>query len=347
VPDFTYKLRADLYVSGASARLSRIIGAVAFAGDRLSFQPPTTQPNISYDLQAYTPLLRCNPANDTVQNRIVAMISNMTSGLQSPAPYAGQQGFFIDNETFHWYINMVDGENEASGDIGYFAAVPYYYDSRNETLDAAIPWWNSSQTGSLPTDNLPGQIWIAIATYPNNQTLMEFINCELYNVSLSFSVIFSNQVGSITNVDQQWINTVNPAYPFLEVSELSIVTNSYAAFFQDICSYLIGTVAWYNDTLDTHFQTAGQVLNTNLALVSQFHDMGQRIAAAANVSSQDSGSQGVRNISFSEEIEEFALNSSLSILNDPTLGYAKSHFAFDMKLSNKIKSSHSDTKSAQ
>lgn len=48
---FTYRSRADISAEGASARLGRIIGAVVSGGERLSFQPPSSQPNTSYALQ--------------------------------------------------------------------------------------------------------------------------------------------------------------------------------------------------------------------------------------------------------------------------------------------------------
>jgi hypothetical protein len=128
----------------------------------------------------------------------------------------------------HVSLNLSGGENEASGEIGCFAVVPYY-DLADETV---IPWWNSSQAGTFPVDDMPGQIWIAIANYPNNEMQMQFINCELYIASLSFRAIFANNVGSITNVEKQWLNPVNPSYLLQEDPELSLVlvSNSYSAF---------------------------------------------------------------------------------------------------------------------
>ena len=62
-------------------------------------------------------------------------------------------------------------------------------------------------------------------------------------------------------------------------------------------------------------------MNTNLAKSSQWYDMSQRIGSLAGSDGQVVGPENVRNSSLAEEIEEFALNSSLSMMNDQTLRY--------------------------
>lgn len=171
--------------------------------------------------------------------------------------YSGN--FPLDKETFHWGYNMTDGELQTEGDIGYFAVVPYYDDYESNNL---IFWWNSTQSRTIPTDRFLGQIWIAIAEYPNNQTRMQFVSCRLYNASVSFEVNFTNHVPSISNIQKQWLNAVNLHQP---ASDNAII-NSYSAYFQGICSYLFGSVAWYIDSLGSpRFLLVGQTMNTNLA----------------------------------------------------------------------------------
>lgn len=234
---FTYRTRSDTPAEGASARLGRIIGAVVSGGERLSFQPPSSQPNTSYALQVYVPLMQCNPANATLEDLIVKIVSE-TSGADSPAVgFPGNSP--LDKETFHWRHNWADGKLQAEGDIGYFAVVPYY-ESNNLTF-----WWNSTQSRTISTDRFLGQIWIAIAEYPNNQTRMQFVSCGLYNASVSFKVNFTNHVPSISNIQKRWLNAANLYQPASD----NDILNSYSAYFQGICSYLFGSVAWYNDGL--------------------------------------------------------------------------------------------------
>ena len=189
---FTYRSRADISAEGASARLGRIIGAVASGGERLSFQPPSSQPNTSYALQVYVPLMQCNPADATLEDLIVKIVP------EANGAYSG--GFPLDKETFHWEHNMPDGELLTEGDIGYFAVVPYYEDYRGDNLTF---WWNSTQSRTIATDTFLGQIWIAIAEYPNNQTRIQSVSCGLYNASVSFKVNFTNHVPSIGNIQKQ------------------------------------------------------------------------------------------------------------------------------------------------
>ena len=303
-------------MAGASARLGRIIGAVVSGGERLSFQPPSSQSNTSYALQAYVPLMQCNPANATVEDLIVKMVPE-ANGADSPTDgYSTySENFPLDKETFHWRYNMTDGELQAEGDIGYFAVVPYY-ESNNLTF-----WWNSTQSRTIPTDTFLGQIWIAIAEYPNNQTRMQFVSCGLYNASISFKVNFTNHVPSISDIQKQWLNVVN-FYQQASDNDVANIFNSYSAYFQGICSYLFGSVAWDIDTLGAPmFWLVGETMNTNLAKSSQWYDMSQRIGTLAGSDGQVVGPENVRNNSLAEEIEEFALNSSLSIMNDQTLRY--------------------------
>jgi hypothetical protein len=189
---FTYKTRADVPAEGASARLGGIIGAVVSGGERLSFQPPSSQPNTSYALQVYVPLMQCNPANATLEDLIVKIVPEANGAVPI---YSGK--FPLDKETFHWGYNMTNGELQTEGDIGYFAVVPYYEDYEGNNLTF---WWNSTQSRTIPTDTFLGQIWIAIAEYPNNQTRMQFVSCGLYNASVSFEVNFTNHVPSMSNI---------------------------------------------------------------------------------------------------------------------------------------------------
>ena len=109
---FIYRSRADISAEGASARLGRIIGAVVSGGERLSFQPPSSQPNTSYALQVYVPLMQCNPANATLEDLIIKIAPEANEA------YFGE--FPLDKETFRWGHNMTDGELQTLGILQRF-----------------------------------------------------------------------------------------------------------------------------------------------------------------------------------------------------------------------------------
>jgi hypothetical protein len=90
--------RQDLYPNRASP-LARIIGAVAMSDQQESLQPSALQPNISYQLHSYVPLLRCSSANTTAQAQLITMllaVSNDHAFGEIPLTTN-----ILNNQTFH------------------------------------------------------------------------------------------------------------------------------------------------------------------------------------------------------------------------------------------------------
>jgi hypothetical protein len=286
-------------------------------GQRQDLQPPTSQANMSYDLQAYVPLLRCSTANATVQSQITTMLMNLTGSEGKTFSYPLTPKDF-NNQTYHWEIDMSDGEIQAKGDVGYFGVVPFSQrlgSSNNYTL---APWWNNTQSGKMELFLLYGEIWFAIPKAPtpgNNATHMEFINCQLYNSSLKFKVDFTDHVSNTTIIENTPMNDIDTTGDALEF-------DAYFALFQEMSTFLIGSVSWWVDTLGAAYLfPSADILDTNLATSSQVYYMNQRIMEDADVQNQTYAAEQVRNISFARDIEDFALNSSLSLLSDVTLWY--------------------------
>jgi hypothetical protein len=270
---------------------------------------------MSYELQAFVPLLRCDPANATVQSNLTTMLMSV-SGSEFPFTYPLTPGDF-NNQTYDWEIKMEDGEMQAKGDVGYFAAVPTQQYVGNNTNRTIAPWWNSTQNGKMELYTLTGEIWIAIPKANNgtgNETQMDFINCHLYNSSLRFAVNFTDRVSNTTIIENQRVNDLE--------YEDSGVNDPYFAMFQEMSTFLIGSVSWMIDTLGSaYFYPNAELLDTNLANSAQVYYMNQKITEEADVQNQTYAPEQIRNISFAQDIEDFALNSSLSILSDVTLWY--------------------------
>jgi hypothetical protein len=344
--NFVYTVRTGNFPSQGSSRLGRIIGAVAMSGQRENLQSPTLQPNASYTLQAYAPLLRCSSANATVQSQLITMLMDLSNfsnhasnGFGAEGPLTPQD---FNNETFHWDEtpdlpgDSPDDPDFAHGDIGYFGVLPVWevpYAGPNNTDEGTLyPWWNSSQILSDPSiadyglTSLEGEIWIAIPTTSSDnssQTPMEFINCHLCNSSLTVNVEFINQVSNITVIENKWMNDLHsPPFEAVTYGGYNNCTElySYFGYLYEIGTYLLGFESWWVDANGTPVTNEdAEILNTHLATSSQVYYMDNKIQLLSNKTTQTAAPDQVRNISFMQDIEDFALNSTLSLLSDTTL----------------------------
>lgn len=279
------------------------------SGQQAQLQPPISRPtNISYDLQFYAPLLKCAPANTTIQSRLVAMLEDeYVKAHINP----GGGGVDIDNQTFHWELPG------SEGDIAYFGAMLL-----NDSFMGVVPWWDSSQTLYLAKPwTLLGQIWIALPsaatetndTGPNH---MAFIQCQLYNASLAANVNFTNHVSSITVIENKWVNDIR-------WHDETLSYYLYMSYFMEIGSYLLGSLSWLNNT-DSKPPTTQTIdnmnlLDTYLATSAQIYYMNKKITDWSGINRHISPSNLVRNISLVKDIEDFALNSTLSMLGEASL----------------------------
>jgi len=96
---------------------------------------------------------------------------------------------------------------------------------------------------------------------------------------------------------------------------------SYFAYFQTIGKYLIGSEYWWYANANYVGADNIEMLDSYLATSSQVYYMDQKINAAAGYGSNIASVDQARDISFVKDVEDLALNSTLSLLSDITLWY--------------------------
>ncbi|RFU31192.1 hypothetical protein B7463_g5137, partial [Scytalidium lignicola] len=329
---------------GATSALSRVIGAVAETGQRQNFLQSLSQGNISYEIQAYVPLMRCNPANASTQAQLIMDLIGVsgTSGTNSPFPF--NLTSYLNNSSFSWIIETDDPTTvsvTALGNIGYFGMAPYW----NATLEhpnnnTLVPWWNSNDISAVQVTGLQGQFIAAIppvnTTLPTNWTLpgtdtvvasgndtqMQFITCQLYNASIKVHVEFTNGISNSSVLESTWIEDLdNQDYFNYNIPNI--------IFFQEVSKYLIGAVSWSWDSGEKlgAFYTETELLDTYMATGAQIYYMYKTIDYMYGTVENDSDSfstdpltpNQIRNVSLAKDIEDFVLNCSLSMLSESAL----------------------------
>jgi hypothetical protein len=245
--------------------------------------------------------------------------------------YAGVPYLYLPKATFN---NTV-----TSG-----TALIYKPSQGNQT--SIVPWAGGSSDND-PQDiwGLNGQLWVAIS---GNDSRIQTINCQLYNASVDLEISFTNHVGVFSNVTKKFLNRISPVTTLVSdvsgilnrtnkvASKLSSAEWSYLAFFRDASSYIVGVISrgtiydinnssytpstsWDSRTGFASTDKSRTILSTSLAFSSQIHDMMERMTAGTNSSKLYQASEDIRNISLSDIIEEFTLNSTLSILSSSML----------------------------
>ncbi|ORY19432.1 hypothetical protein BCR34DRAFT_595399 [Clohesyomyces aquaticus] len=280
---FAYKNAVDLeFINGPSPSLARIAGGVAFTGERFPFTLPSTQPNISYRLGTTAPLVRCEASNAQEKQDLLDFAYEL---LQAPNR---------TRDSLKWASTP-----DLYGEIGFIGAI------RN---GRAL----SQSFSDLVFSN---QMIFAIQNNPTDSDFdseTEFITCELWNTSLAFDVSTIDGVARIGSIEKTWLRRFNPRNAD-EAAEFA----SYTAYFLSLGTHLLGYVAW---TLDEHqrlWSEAG-ITNTKLALGSQFSNMMSDMAISVGRYEGMQAPANVRNATLREDIEEFSLNVSLSLLSDPS-----------------------------
>jgi hypothetical protein len=306
-------------IIGASSSVSNIIGQVAMGGEILGFQSPTRQPNATYRLQSYLPLLRCSPANSTEQSYFVTQINNTITSITKEAGIPNkniQQAF--NHTTFQWTSNS-SGHVVMQGEIGYFAGLPYLPQEANQSRlwTGTTSNENSEFASTRPAsiDEMLGDVLFAIPTYKDRQPQINIVSCEFYNASVSYTATFSNHSPTLSNITTQWLNSIDPMGH--APSDQLHSYNSYGAYFYELASYIVGVVEFIDHPLD--YEIVGDVAATSLGLSSQFSEAYQRIITLAQVDAKAPTSSNVRNVSFSDMVQDYSLNASLSFLSDPAL----------------------------
>jgi hypothetical protein len=313
--DHAFWLDFNFYKSAPAIMINK----VAMTGQIPPLEQALLPANTSYNLHAFVPLLRCSTANTTTYSQILEMIAKV-GGIESPTLATGIPLKDLNNKTLSW------SSGGKSGEIGYFATVPFHPPKPNSSTkhpkakSSLLPWLNSLPIGN-DTTNVKlhpgatlGQIWIAIANFSHGQTQMQFLNCQLYNTSLAFTVNFTNNVGAFTNIEKHWLDLV-------DTTSRRKASKNFSSFFVKLSSYIIGTVSNIHNGSQTNFQSDTNLLGSSLALTSQVDEMAKHMAYQSVWGHEKSSADHIRNISFLDLVEEFALNSTLGALSDRLLWY--------------------------
>lgn len=320
-PNFITHQRADTPATGTTPRLARVIGAVAMSGQPQALQAPNAGTNISYNLQSYVPLLKCGSANATTKVKLIEMLLSVANSSSMRTPWGtGFRPKIFNNETFHWNATGPKGSPTFYGDIGYFGEV-----SLRGVNNTFSPWWNSTQADGLQLQVLSGEVLIAIPeanTDITKQSLMEFISCQIYNASLIINVNFINNVSSVRVIESKWINDVDVHTLWALGGEDGQGLMSYFAYLREMGNYIIGVVSWYqNSNVAGYISRSTEVLNSYIGTSAQVYYMDQKIGNLSGIvdqvtTDQASATAQLRNIPFTKDLENFSLNSTLSLLSD-------------------------------
>jgi hypothetical protein len=124
---------------------------------------------------------------------------------------------------------------------------------------------------------------------------------------------------AITHIEKDFINEISDhCKPDSGQSFQPGVCQTYAYFFMELAKYIEGmfvSTGMYGTSSDI---SEGNAINTSLAQGRQWREM----ASAMSVYGQERGiAPDIRNTTFAEDIENFALNASLSSMSEPSLWY--------------------------
>jgi hypothetical protein len=259
----------------------------------LLFESPLSAPNISYDLSTYAPLVRCHAANQTEKSMLL--------------DYASKQEYVSpslkDNGTAKW-----DDPDLGTGEIGYLAV---YDDNGNLTMG--------------DPDGSYDKILIALQrsnTTSGNQSDTEYISCGLWTATIGFSVNITLGRSTIQNI------TISGQKEYIVDENLyeadNITPESHWAYFKAVTKYVVGMEYYDNTNTRAHdWQIVdGDVFASTLSYNSQFHNMTTEMAThVAAEQTWTINSEKLRHVSFSQDVEQLALNVSISLFTDSQFWY--------------------------
>jgi hypothetical protein len=270
-------------------QLARIAGTVAYGGNILPFDSPSSKPNISYKVTAYAPLVRCQIANETEQSRL---LKGATNWVLVPL-----------NNSAKWPdVGLFD-----SGEIGYLAV---YDEHDNVTIGGG---------GSALFDS----ILLAIQrknTTSEYQSDTEYISCRLWNATLRFSIGTISGRSRVENLTTTWQNQIN-ANAYHDRSSRTNISDPtpYGVYFAAVTKYIIG-IGWYTtrSRYNDGITMDGEVFGTTLSFNSQFRNMTVDMTSHvdSSVTPQIVNKKNLRSTSFREDSEQLALNTSISVFTN-------------------------------
>ncbi|CAG8974075.1 hypothetical protein HYALB_00011874 [Hymenoscyphus albidus] len=302
------------------APLARIINSVATTGIVGNAIPPASYANMSYEIQSFIPLLLCLEANSSVRSQIQGATKNAI-GNESPflitSSYQKNASLNLQDD-LTWSYAAPSGSHYY-GEIGYFSMIPFRHSFSSRWRDTKLRShttivWNSSESAQQKILGNTGEIWIAFANYFGGSSKVkksvDYITCGLQNVSVMLEIAFTNHAPSITvkNSTYMGCKTTKPLFKFL---------TSVAGNLLKPSAYSTRTSA---SSSGKYIETVqSNIMMTSLALLGQVKVMDKTMKYREKDLEISHQFDDVRNISLSEAIEGFTLNSSLSLLSNPDL----------------------------
>lgn len=241
----------------------------------------------------YAPLVRCHAANQTEKSMLLDLASAQDNVLPT----------LKDNDTAKW-----NDTNFGTGEIGYLAV----YDN-NDNLTMGDP------------DKSYDKILIAIQrknTTSWNQSDTEYISCRLWVATVGFSVNITLGRSTVQNI------TISEQKEYKYVDDIHYVNDnipeSHWAYFRAVTRYVVGMEYYVNTKTRSHdwHIVYGDVFASTLSYNSQFNNMIMEMAThVAEKSKRTVDSGKLRHSSFSQDLEQLALNVSISLSTDSQFWY--------------------------
>ena len=278
---------------GPTPQLERVAGAVAFGGEILLFEAPLSAPNVSYDLSMYAPLVRCHAANQTEKSMLLDLASAQDNVLPT----------LKGNDTAKW-----NDTDYGTGEIGYLAV----YDD-NDNLTMGDP------------DKSYDKILIAIQrknTTSWNQSDTEYIGCKLWVATIGFSVNITLGRSTVQNITISEPKEYKHEYDMYNVNDN--IPESHWAYFRAVTRYVVGMEYYANTNTRAHdwHIVYGDVFASTLSYNSQFNNMTMEMAThVAGEQKRTVDSEKLRHSSFIQDIEQLALNVTISLSTDSQFWY--------------------------
>jgi hypothetical protein len=288
----------------ATPQLKSVAAMVAYGGNILSFDSPSPAPNSSYEVTSYAPLVRCRAANETEQSRLLKGATDM--GFAPP---------LTTNHSTKWS----SAADFNSGEIGYLAV---YDEHNNVTLGEKYAVYDNVTDGEVKYP-IYDSILVALQrknTTSKYQSDTEYISCSLWNSTLKFSINIVSGRSRVENITTTWENPINASVLYDDNYNTSNPM-AYLSYFSAVTNYIIGRGQYitsnYSNTTD-NFTMAGEVFGSTLSFNSQFRAMTMDIASHLDeeLTPRITKSENLRNTSFSHDLEQLALNTSISLYRD-------------------------------
>ena len=284
----------DIYNGSSTDNPSTsVVGAVSYTGNTLPFILPSTRPNVTYHINVNAPLLRCEPANPRDSNTLI----QASKGWEKEVLRA----------------------NTTSGEPLYLAAYGEHRITDNGPINNV-----TQEKMDGPKDALLIAIQKSHPTDANGKTELEFIRCDLWSTTLDFSVHTTSGVPKVHDLKTTWLTRNAPSDIEIDNFPLSYNDN-YQNYIKDIGDYVNGYVIWLGDE---EYLLDGRILESIFLSGSQFNDMLVGMKNRAGKSEEETKiPPPQRNISFARDVEQFALNVTLSMFSVPAFWYVHSIYS--------------------